>query len=276
MLLDFAFYFFVFIFGLCLGSFLNVVICRLQTGESFFSDRSYCPHCQKKLAWPDLMPVLSFLLLKGKCRYCQKKISWQYPLVEMATGGLFFIFIFDLGLTICTLGGLLAAIFNLAMVSFLIVIFVYDLKHYLIPDKIIYLAIAASSLYQLFGHWGLFQASGFKFQALKPFLNPFLSALAASSFFGAIVLISREKWMGSGDAYLAFLMGMLLGFPKILVALALAFLLGGLVGSVLLILKKRGLKSRIPFGPFLVTGTLGAMLWGSEIVAWYLNLMGWM
>ena len=142
-------YFFIFLFGLALGSFLNCVIYRLERGESFLEGRSYCPHCQHILNWSDLIPLFSFLILKGKCRYCQKKISLQYPLVELATGILFVLTAYNLQLTIYNLQDLFVVSYLLLVVNCLLVIFVYDLKHYIIPDKIIYPAIAVAFLYQI-------------------------------------------------------------------------------------------------------------------------------
>lgn len=133
-----GFYILFFIFGTAIGSFLNVVIIRLRTKESIFKNRSHCLFCRKKLEWFELIPILSFIIQLGKCKKCRKKISWQYPLVELATG-LLFVLIFNFSAQ----GG--QTIFNtcfLLLIScFLIILFVYDLKHYLVPDIIIYPAI---------------------------------------------------------------------------------------------------------------------------------------
>jgi len=261
----------VFILGLTVGSFLNCVIYRLKTGQNFLKGHSSCPHCLHQLKWYDLIPVLSFILLKGKCRYCKKPISWQYPLVELITG-LLFLQIFNFQFSWTLSGGLSVgllfnefSIFNFLnliyywlIVSLLIVIFVYDLKWYVIPDKIVYPAIIIALIFN-------FQFSIFKFSIL--------SALGTSIFFLAIFLISRGKWLGFGDVKLAFFMGLFLGFPDILVALFLAFLIGAMIGLGLIIFKKKGLKSEIPFGPFLITGTLIALFWGNQIINWYLNLI---
>ena len=136
MIITFLIYFFIFLFGLTIGSFLNCVIYRLEKSESFLKGRSYCPNCKHILGWQDLIPVFSFLILKGKCRYCQQKISWQYPLVELFTG-LIFLFVFYI----------LHSTFYILISCFLIVIFVYDLKYSLIPDKIIYPAIILSLIF---------------------------------------------------------------------------------------------------------------------------------
>ncbi len=205
---------------------------------------------------------MSFILQKGRCLKCKKKISWQYPLVELATGILFVLcvwyFFFAYGEISSLWGGqfLISTIFWLFVVSCLIVIFVYDLKHYIIPDQVIYPAILVAGIWSLvFGPTAL------------------LAALAAGAFFLAIVLVSKGKWMGGGDIKLALFMGLVLGWPKILVALFLAFLIGAFVSIILIILKKKTLKSEIPFGPFLVGGTIIAIFWGNALINWYLGLI---
>lgn len=232
----------VFLLGLAVGSFSNCLIYRLEKNKSFLQGRSFCPLCHHKLSWPDLIPVFSFLFLKGKCRYCHKNIPWQYPLVEMFTA-LIFLLIFNFQLPI----------FYFIIAPFFIVIFVYDLKHYLIPDKIIYPAIIIAAV--------------FNFQVIN-----LLSALVAAAFFSAIVLLSRGRWMGIGDIKLGFLMGLLLGFPNILVSLFLAFTIGATIGIGLIIFGKKTLKSEVPFGPFLVGGTFIALFWGEKLINWYLKL----
>jgi len=263
---------FVFLFGLMVGSFLNCVIYRLEQKQSFLKGRSFCPYCKHTLSWQDLIPVFSFLFLGGKCRYCKKRISLQYPLVELFTGILFVLtfWILDFGLGL-TFG------FWILISSFLIIIFVYDLKHFIIPDKVIFPAIAITFLYRLFeilsfGHWDLFGIWNLEFGILKPFLNPLIAAFIASLFFLAIVVFSRGKWMGVGDIKLAFLMGLLLGFPYILVALFFSFLIGAIIGIGLILAKRKTMKSEVPFGPFLVIGTFIALFLGEIIISWYWNL----
>jgi len=273
MLLNHLFYLAIPLFGLVMGSFLNCIIYRLQTGESFLKGRSFCPHCRHALSWQDLIPVFSFLILKGKCRYCQKPISWQYPLVELATGIIFLLIVWNLEFGICLEFGIWNLLFYLLISCFLIIIFVYDLKHYIIPDAVIYPAIAIAFLYQLFRmlnfvNWNLFGIWNVESGILRPISSAFLASL----FFLAIVFLSQGKWMGLGDVKLAFLMGLFLGFPNILVALFLAFFIGAIIGIGLIISGKRTLKSEVPFGPFLITGTFIALFWGSQITNWYLSL----
>jgi len=278
MSFDFLIYLFIFVFGTICGSFLNCVIYRLEIGESFLKGRSYCPHCKHVLTWQDLIPIFSFLILKGKCRYCHQKISWQYPLVELATGILFvstLIYFFSkTSILVNSAMTELTSIYYLVIACFLIIIFVYDLKHYIIPDKVIYPAIAITFLYQLFKIWDLGFVPNFEFRIsnFQTLANPLLSAFLASLFFLMIVLISQGKWMGVGDIKLAFLMGLILSFPNILVALFLAFFIGAIIGIGLIIARKKTLKSEIPFGPFLVSGTFLALFLGQRILGWYLNL----
>jgi leader peptidase (prepilin peptidase)/N-methyltransferase len=253
-------FFLIFIFGLIVGSFLNCIIYRLETEKSFLRGRSFCPFCKHQLGFFDLIPVLSFFFLGRKCRYCQSPISWQYPLVELATGILFSLIFYYVG------HSMLYALYGFVIASFLIVIFVYDLKHYIIPDKVIYPAIGLAFLYRLFGiwdfgHWDLFRISDLGFGILPPL------------FLLAIILFSRGKWMGLGDFKLAILMGLFLGFPGILVALFLAFLIGAVFGVSLIIAGRKRLSSEIPFGPFLVTGTFIAFFWADFLVSWYQNLI---
>jgi len=254
-------YFLIFIFGLAIGSFLNVVIFRLGTNESILVGRSHCPKCGAILKWYDLIPALSFLIQKGKCRYCEKKISFQYPIVEISTGSLFVFVILSQqtkNLYLLDPSLILRMAFYLIIICFLIVIFVYDLRHYLILDKIVFPAIIIVLFYQVF---------------IGNFLNPFLSALLASGFFLSLVLISKGKWMGMGDVKFAILMGLILGWPNILLALFLSFFSGAIIGIVLILFGKKGLKSQIPFGPFLVGSTILIMLYGEYLNIWYYNLL---
>jgi len=257
--------FLIFIFGLSVGSFLNCVIYRLALPNPARRDlgglksRSYCPHCKHNLGWQDLIPILSFLILKGKCRYCQKPISLQYPLVELATGILFLLIVFRFS------SDFLFSIFCLLISCFLIIIFVYDLKHYIIPDKIIYPAIAIALIFNTFYSIFIINNSKFLIQSL-------LSALGAASFFLIIVLVSRGRWMGIGDIKLAFFMGLFLSFPGILIALFSAFLIGAVLGLWLVAFGKKTMKSEVPFGPFLVTGTFIALFFSQPLINWYWNL----
>ena len=240
-----------FILGTIIGSFLNCLVCRFHNNEDFLVKRSYCPHCKHPLSWQDLIPIFSFLFLKAKCRYCKMPISSQYFLAELATGALFVLALTQ------------HSYFLLLAFCFLIVIFIYDFKYYIIPDKVIFPAIIISFFYQLVSN----------LQSIDIFYSAVISALAAAGFFLAIFLISRGRWIGFGDVKLALFMGLLLNFPNILIALFLGFFIGAIIGTVLIVLNKKGLKSEVPFGPFLVTGTLISIFWGEKIFNWYLTLL---
>ncbi|MDP2664740.1 MAG: prepilin peptidase [bacterium] len=256
--------FIVFVFGLAIGSFLNSVVYRLEKEESAFKGRSYCPSCKHQLSWQDLIPLLSFVFLQGKCRYCKARISWQYPLVELATG---VVFVALYNLVSLSFPQVLQAPYLFAVASLLIVIFVYDLKHYLIPDKILYSAILVSSIWYVVS--GILDPLNTKYFIL----DTLPAALGAAGFFLALYLVSRGTWMGFGDVKLALFMGLFLGWPNILVALFVAFTLGAAIGVALILLKKKGLRSQVPFGPFLIGGTFFALFFGEAIVNWYLGLL---
>ncbi|NQU82777.1 MAG: prepilin peptidase [Parcubacteria group bacterium] len=256
----------IFIFGLCIGSFLNCLVYRIESKKSFTRGRSLCPKCHHKLGVLDLIPILSFLMLKRKCRYCKKNIAWQYPAIEILTG-LVFLLIFNFQFSIFdssilqffNFQTIISLVYLLIIGSFLIVIFIYDLKHYIIPDKILYPAVALTLLYRFIN-----------FESLLPAL---VSAVLASGFFFLIWLVSKGKWMGFGDVKLALFMGLFLGWPDILVALFSAFLIGSVAGIGLMVLGKKKLKSQVPFGPFLIIGTFLALFWGREIITWYLSFI---
>lgn len=254
-----------FFIGLSIGSFLNCVIYRLNSGETFLKGRSFCPHCRCRIFWFDLVPILSFLVLGGKCRHCQEKISYQYPLVELATG-LMFVLIFYFQSPISGFHQFVNLIYLLAVFCFLIVIFVYDLRYYLIPDKVIFPAIAAVFTYRIFELFSNKPDGGLNFQFL---VFPFSAAVLASSFFLVIFVISRGKWIGFGDVKLAFFLGLFLSWPNILAGLFFAFFLGALIGTFLIVLKRKTLKSEVPFAPFLVIGTLLAFFAGEAFMNWY-------
>ena len=259
-------YFFIFFLGISVGSFLNCVIYRLEKEKSFTRGRSFCPHCKHQLSWQDLIPLLSFIFLRGKCRYCQKAISWQYPLVEIATGALLLL-IFNFKFLISDqflISNFLNLFYYWIIASFLIIIFVYDLKHYIIPDEVVFPAIAIAGIFNL-QFLILNQPSIFKFSIL--------SAFGAAAFFLAFVLITKGKGMGGGDVKLAFLMGLVLGWPNILVALFSSSLIGVIIGISMVILGKKKLKSAIPFGPFLVVGTFIALFWGLTLTKTFFNLI---
>jgi len=270
-------YFLIFVLGLIVGSFLNCVIFRLKEKKSFIKERSRCPYCGYPLAWYDLIPVLSFIILRRRCRYCQKPISWQYPIVEMSTG-LIFLLIFNFQFLTSNQFSIsnfqfLNFIYYLLIACFLIVIFVYDLRYFVIPNKVLYPAIAVSLMYRL-------SVPIIKNQLLivnhhLSIINYLFAALGAAGFFLAVYLLSKGKWLGFGDIKLAILLGLILGWPKILLGLFLSFLVGAIIGIGLIIFAKKKLKSEVPFAPFLIIGTFIALFWGEQIISWYLSLISY-
>ena len=255
----------IFVFGLCLGSFLNCFIYRLRKKQSILG-RSYCPDCKTKIAWYDNIPLLSFILLKGKCRHCRKKISWQYPLVELVTAVLFLIIWqkYKIDVDSFTRYSLLVTRYSKLIrdwlfVCILIVIFIYDLRWQLILDKITLPAMVIA--------FGLNIWLGISWQ------NLLLAGIIGGGFFLTQYLISRGRWIGGGDIRLGVLMGLMLGWPQIIVALMLAYISGAIVGIGLILGKKKQWSSHIPFGTFLSAATIVAMLWGEEILSWYPKLI---
>lgn len=263
-------YLLMFCFGILIGSFLNVVIFRLKENKNFVKGRSYCPKCKHKLSWDDNIPLLSFILLRGKCRYCGKSISSQYPLVELATGLLFLIAYIEwykisnfipshtmgLEFQVSNLGLLLT---YFIFTSILIIIFIYDLRWYLILDKISIPAIIISFLLNLL--------------LGKEIFSLLLASSAVGGFFLLQFLVSKGKWIGGGDIRMGFLMGMMLGWPNAIVALFISYILGSVSGLLLIAIGKKKMQSQVPFGTFLAIGTYISMLWGHEILIWYVNLI---
>jgi len=268
MILEYIIYAFIFVLGVCIGSFLNCVIYRTELQEdlpenspdrkkvSFLRGNSFCPNCKHTLGWKDLFPIFSWLFLQGKCRYCKTKISIQYPVVELATGILFVL--------LFSQQNIFQSIFYLIISSFLIIIFVYDLKHYLIPEMALFPAVIITIIYNLIPPYNT-----------QYIIYSLITTSIATGIFFLIFYLSKERAMGFGDVELVFLMGLLLGFPNVLVALFLAFFFGAIIGVMLMAFGKRSagwrIKSEIPFGPFLITGTFIAMLFGKQIISWYVG-----
>lgn len=225
--------FFTAIIGFCLGSFLNVLIWRLNNRNTpkFWQGRSLCPKCRHVLSWADNIPLLSFIFLRGRCRYCQKSISWQYPAIELITAILFVI----TGLHPVT--WLIGCVF--------IVIFFSDLIYGFIPDEM----IVAGTFLSILSNLSNLSNLGIAFITALPFF-----------------VFAKYKLMGQGDIGLAFLMGLLLGWPKIGVAIWSGFIVGGVTALVLVLLKKTKISATIPLGPFLILGVIIAILWSGKLL----------
>lgn len=249
--------FIFFILGLIIGSFLNVVILRLNTQKSF-GGRSGCMTCQNQLKWYELIPVFSFLSLKGRCRNCKTKISFQYPLVEFMMGLIFALLFFkfqDLFLSDTLLFSFNYAYYAVIF-SLLIVIAVYDLRHKIIPDvlSVVFGILAFAGLFFLNSGSSL---GSLGFSLHVPTLLGFLAGPIIAFPFAFFWLVSSGRWMGLGDAKLAIGLGWLLGFPLALSGVVFAFWIGSVVGITLVVFsKKYGMKSEIPFAPYLVLGAI--------------------
>lgn len=243
---------FAFLFGLCIGSFLNVLIFRLPEKETL-GGRSHCAHCRRTLHWYDLFPLFSFAFLRGKCRYCGEKISWQYPLVELSTALLFLAgFIFY---------GIRPLFFLYALVAaFWVLVFVFDIKYLFIPDVVLYFGIVASVALGIFS----FPAN---------IVSVLIAGVAIAAFFGIFVLVSRGKWMGGGDIFLGAALGFGLGFPAGIVGLFATFLIGAAISMGLVLAKKKGFKAQVPLGCFMAPAFFIALFWGQAIATWYINLI---
>jgi prepilin signal peptidase PulO-like enzyme (type II secretory pathway) len=255
---------FVAVVGLLVGSFLNVVILRLHAGKQFAKGRSACPHCKHVLGAGELVPLVSWLVQRGRCRHCHKPISRQYPVVEALTAALFTLAY--LTHPPDSLANLVVLILWLYVIASFIVLAVYDLRWYLLPDKVLLPAIVPAAAILL--------VEAIAAQSPAVAYRPLLAALFAGGGFYSLAAVSRGRWMGGGDIKLVFVIGLLLGIQKSAVALSLAFISAAVVGVVLILRQRKQRTDSIPFGPFLIAGTLAAYLWGAAIIHWYLGLSG--
>lgn len=284
--------------GSIVGSFLNVVIDRADTKESPWRGRSHCPYCGTVLSWWELIPLLSFFWLKGKCSHCGHKISLQYPLVEALTGFSFafaawrlwrlpfFNVLFNLSLLEKILLGI-SFLFLLYWISILLVLAVYDFKRYLILTSVLFPALVITFVWRLFIGFMLAKNNFlilphfYRYLGEKSYLFGFYSywssliwgIVFAGGLISLLVVFTKEKAMGWGDAFLAPFLGMILGWPAVGLALVISFLSGGFISFILLIKKKKSLKSYLPFAPFLVVGTLTTIFFGDIIIKQYLSLI---
>lgn len=323
-----------FILGTILGSFAKALADRSLKGKSFFG-RSYCPDCKHKLAWYDLLPLVSYVLLQGKCRYCKKRISLEYVVAELVMGiliGFLFWQSFQNFLASChpeLVSGsfeilkpfnfiqgkqvqndaqciisadqfkLVAFFFDLLFKTFfitvLIIVTLTDLKKTLIPDRIIipgiWIALVSLSVFTIYRVGYLYyylnqtplgklllppESDYFTRHAIYTFqdvlLGGVLTGAGIAAFFMALIIITKGKGMGGGDVKLGGFMGLALGFPNGVLAVILGFLTGAVSAVFLILIKKKHFGENIPFGPFLVVGSLIALFWGTEIINWYLSL----
>ncbi|MFA6588021.1 MAG: prepilin peptidase [Patescibacteria group bacterium] len=249
-------YIFIFLLGLCIGSFLNVVILRLPKKKKFLklNQRSKCPKCRHALRFLDLVPLFSFLFLKFRCRYCHKKISWQYPLVEFLTALFFALIFWQYGLTWVALIGFIGA-------GFLMALAFIDGKFQIVPDSISLPGIIIILVLQLLTNF-------------KDWQSLLLGLLLGSTWFLLQWVVSKGKWVGSGDIRIGALLGVFLGFWGTALALFASYFMGSLWAIYLLSRGKAKLKSKIPFGVFLGIFGILAFIFGPEVVSWYKGIIG--
>ena len=242
------------IFGAMVGSFLNVCIYRLPKEESIIWPRSHCPTCKKMIRFYDNIPLISYLLLRGRCRYCKGPISLQYPLVEgiTALSSLFLIIKF---------GPSLSYLFYFAFVAALIAITVIDLYHQIIPDGISLPGIGVGLLTSL----------------VNPQITFFNSLMGILLGGGSLFLVAtlyewmfKREGMGGGDVKLLAMIGAFLGWKAVILTILLSSLIGSITGILIMILKGKDFKYAIPFGPFLSMGAVIALFYGENLIRWYL------
>ncbi len=254
-----------FIFGSIIGSFLNVVILRLPKNKSLFG-RSFCPTCKHILGWKELVPLVSFLLLQGKCAYCSKPISPRYFIIEAVTGLLFAVS----AVHFFPITGVISALvlIRVLLVSAgLVVICVIDYEHFLILDSVL--------LWTGVLLLGIGILQGVITGSLTDLAVSIVAGVAAASFFYTIWFFSQGAWIGFGDVKLALWLGLALGFPYVFIAILLACVIGALISAPLLVMKKKHIKSPVPFGSFLSLAAFIVVLYGPALWQGYLSLLGW-
>jgi leader peptidase (prepilin peptidase)/N-methyltransferase len=245
----------IFILGLIIGSFSNVCIYRIPKKESIVFPASHCPNCNSTIKAIDNIPLLSYFILKGKCRKCGEKISIRYPIVEFLTGAIYLLIFLIYGRSYQTL------IYALLSSALIIISFI-DLDEQIIPDEISLPGIII----------------GFALSFIVPYISYFNSILGIITGGGIIFLIAlvglaifKKEAMGGGDVKLSAMIGAFIGWKYIIISLFIGFFIGAIAGILLILLKIRNRDDLVPFGPFIVLGSLITILWGENILSWYLG-----
>jgi len=246
----------IFIWGLCIGSFLNVCIFRLPAAQSIVHPGSSCPQCKNPIRFYDNIPIISYLLLRGRCRHCGNKIALRYPMVELLTG------LFALG-TFLKFGPTWDSLIYFVFIAALIVITFIDLDHRIIPDLItlpgIPIFIAASLLLS-------------KITLLDSIIGVLVGGGSLLTVAWVYKIITHKDGMGGGDIKLLAMIGALVGWQGVLLTIFVASATGTLAGILHMLKARQGnMKLAIPFGPFLATGALVYIFWGEALIYWYLN-----
>lgn len=263
--------------GVAFGSFVNAYVWRThqQLGNkkksqkkhlSILNGRSMCVRCQHALAWFDLIPVISWLLLRGRCRYCQKPISWQYPVIELAMGTFVALSYSYWPYNLESIQDHAVFFVWLVLLVFGLALSLYDLKWMLLPNSIMYPFIGVSLIFAVL--LAAVQNNG----AIVS--SAVLGGLGFGGLFYLLYQLSKGRWIGGGDVRLGFALGFILGWQKSIVGLILAAYLGMAIIIILLLLGRYRKSMKLPFGPLLLAGTYTALLWGQQAIDWYLKLSG--
>jgi leader peptidase (prepilin peptidase)/N-methyltransferase len=249
------------LFGMCVGSFLNVCIFRLPLGRSVVAPRSMCPRCHKPISWYDNIPILSYVILEGRCRHCNGKISSRYIIVEALTMVLSTATFYHFGKLPEYL------IYFCFLIAPLIVVTFIDLEHRLIPDVISIPGVAAGAMARLaftHGPW------------TPTLIDIMLGVLVGGGFLCIVGLgyewLKKQEGLGGGDVKLAAMLGAFFGWKAVIFILLVSSVLGSIVGILLIVVLKKGLKYAMPFGPFLVVAAYIYLFFGEKILNWYLSL----
>lgn len=251
-----------FFLGACVGSFVNVLIDRTITGRDWVRGRSECDHCHKTLAWYDMIPILSFLIYRGKSRCCHKRLSYRYPLVEVIVGSLFawwmivgFVFfrLVSAPLTV------IQPAFWLFTGILIVILTLSDLFYGVILMNVVYLGCTLTIIYRLIlTYFGAYQ--------MPDLVISLLTGGAFYVFFWLLWKITKGKGMADGDMYAAMYMGILLGWPRGIVAMFGSFILGAVIGILLIATGIRGRKDSVPFVPFMMAATIISLLFGTQLI----------
>jgi prepilin signal peptidase PulO-like enzyme (type II secretory pathway) len=254
--------FILFILGLISGSFVNAWVWRTRKDISVAKGHSICPRCKHALAWFDLIPLFSYIALKGKCRYCHKEISLQYPIVELCTGVLFVVLYLTLNPN--TTYNMVQFVILLVLSVLLVAALVYDAKYMELPEKFMLPAIVLGVL-----------SLGLKaYQNGWNSLTDQLIGLAVVVLlYTALWFFSKGKWLGAGDIRIVAVMGLLLIPSQLIVGLFITYLVGAVYGLYVLSKTKNKKGIKVPFGPFLILGLYVGLLWGGQIANWYLSFL---
>ncbi|OPJ56333.1 prepilin peptidase [Alkalithermobacter paradoxus] len=244
----------VFIFGSLIGSFLNVCIYRIPKGESIAYPPSSCTDCNNKLKLLDLIPIVSYILLKGRCRYCKSKISIKYPLIEFMNGIIYLMLFIRFGLSILTIKYFIIS-------SILVVVTFIDYKYQIIPDGLIIFGLISIFIMHILDNFHI------------GFINSILGMLIGGGSFLTIALITKGA-MGGGDVKLMALLGFALGPWNILLNIFLSFIIGAIICLILLVFGIKTRKDYIAFGPFIAIACFITICYGNEIISWYINYIG--